>query len=121
VCLVKDGDSVVGTLTLDDYADPEFWTDEDEPKSALYVHRMVVSRDAAGHDIGGAMLDWASDQATHAGKAWLRLDAWRTNTGLHNYYRRHGFADVRTISLPWRGSGAFFQRPARAAEDTGHS
>lgn len=52
------------------------------------------------------------DQAARAGKTWLRLDAWRTNTALHDYYRRHGFTDVRIVDLPWRGSGALFQRPA---------
>lgn len=121
VYLVKDDATVVGTLTLDDYADPEFWTEADEPKSALYAHRMIISREFAGHDIGAVMLDWAADQAARAGKAWLRLDAWRTNIGLHDYYRCHGFADVRTITLPWRGSGALFQRPARNADDAGAS
>ena len=58
-------------------------------------------------------VDETSGEAEHAGRKWLRLDAWRTNTALHDYYRRHGFADVSTISLPWRGSGALFQRPAQ--------
>ena len=116
VFLVKDGTTVVGTVTLDEHADPEFWTDEDEPKSALYMHRMVVSRDAAGRGLGAAMLAWAADQAARSGKTWLPLDAWRTNTHLHDYYRRHGFAHVRTIDLPWRGSGALFQRPVRPVD-----
>jgi GNAT superfamily N-acetyltransferase len=117
VFLVKDDDRVIGTLTLDDYADPEFWTEDDKPKSALYVHRMIVSRDASGHNVGAAMLDWASKQAARSGRTYLRLDAWRTNTALHDYYRRHGFVYVRTISLPWRGSGALFERAVQPLDD----
>ena len=116
VYIVKQDGAVVGTVSLDDYADPEFWTEDDEPKSALYVHRMIVSREAAGHGLGAVMLDWAAGQAAHAGKRWLRLDAWRTNTALHDYYRRQGFDDVRVIDLPWRGSGALFQRAVRPVD-----
>jgi GNAT superfamily N-acetyltransferase len=117
VFLVKSQAEVVGTITLDDFADPEFWLPSDEPQSALYIHRMITSRQASGRDLGAAMLDWAARQAVQAAKVWLRLDAWRTNTALHDYYRRHGFTDVRTVSLPWRGSGALFQRRLVVGED----
>lgn len=110
VVLALDDGVVVGTLTVDDYADPDFWTPDDHPETALYLHRMVVTRSAAGRDIGGAMLEWAADLATARGLTWLRLDAWRTNERLHAYYLRHGFTLVRTVDLPHRGSGALFQR-----------
>jgi GNAT superfamily N-acetyltransferase len=110
--LLREGTEVVAFLILDDYADPEFWTPDDEPDSGLYVHSMLVSRHHAGQDLGGRLLDWAGDQAARAGKTWLRLDAWRTNTKLHSYYLRHGFTHLRTVTLPHRGSGALFQRPA---------
>jgi GNAT superfamily N-acetyltransferase len=103
VFLVRQDGRVVGTLTLDDYADPEFWTPDDDPGSALYVHRMIVTREAPGQDLGGAMLDWAAKQAARTGRAWLCLDAWRTNLALHRYYERHGFVRVRTVVLPHRG------------------
>jgi GNAT superfamily N-acetyltransferase len=111
VFTVRDHDQVVATFTLDDYADPDFWTESDDPKSALYVHRMIVSRAAAGHDLNAAILDWAEQHAAGAGRDWLRLDAWRTNLALHRYYERHGFQHIRTIGLPWRGSGALFPTP----------
>jgi hypothetical protein len=71
---------------------------------------MIVPRRAAGDDIGGRLLDWTSDLAVSTARRWLRLDAWKTNIALHGYYERHGFAHVRTVSLPHRGSGALFQR-----------
>lgn len=100
----------VGTLQLDDYADPEFWTSDDRPETALYIHRMAVSRSAAGQGIGSVMLDWAARRAADSGKPRLRLDAWKTNPGLHRYYRGEGFQLVRLVNLPHRRSGALFER-----------
>lgn len=101
---------IVATLTLDEFADPEFWTPEDRPEEALYVHRMIVSRQAAGGDLGKALLDWAAAEAARKGKRWLRLDAWQTNYALHRYYVRQGFRHVRTMVYTHRGSGALFER-----------
>jgi GNAT superfamily N-acetyltransferase len=110
--LAYDGNSeLVGTITVDDDADPEFWTPAEQTEPALYVHRMIVRRAAAGAGLGGLLLDWAGDRAARAGHRWLRLDAWKTNKPLHHYYERQGFAHVRTVDLAHRGSGAVFQRP----------
>lgn len=109
----------MATLTLDDHADPEFWTASDDPDDALYVHRLAVARAASGHELGSALLDWAGRQAQAAGRRWLRLDAWRTNPDLHRYYLDRGFHHIRTVELAHRGSGALFQRPAELARYTG--
>jgi GNAT superfamily N-acetyltransferase len=101
----------VATLQVDEHADPEFWTVDDTPGDALYVHRMAVTRKFGGAGIGGALLDWASQRAATVGKPWLRLDAWKDNPGLHRYYESQGFTLIRVIDLPHRGSGALFQRP----------
>lgn len=111
VFIVREADRIVGTMTVDDFADPEFWSPQDDPADALYVHRMVVARQARGQDVGGRMIDWALSQATALNKRWLRLDAWRTNPELHAYYLRHGFQHVRTVDVTHRGSGALFQHP----------
>jgi len=111
----------VATMRLDDHADPEFWSDADQPDTALYIHQMAVARTAAGQGIGAAMLDWAADRAARAGKAWLRLDAWKTNPGLHAYYTGQGFALVRIVDLGHRFSGALFQRPVTAVVDPVHA
>ena len=104
--------SLIGCVTLDESADPEFWSGSDNPASALYLHRMVVARTRAHEKVGSAILDWASQQAAARGKQWLRLDAWSSNSRLHAYYERQGFQNVRTLRLSHRGSGALFQRPA---------
>nr|MDT0519886.1 GNAT family N-acetyltransferase [Streptomyces sp. DSM 41633] len=110
--LVEDGDVAIATITLDRFADSEFWTEEEAAQPALYVHRMVVRRDVSGGELGSAMLDWASEQAKAAGLEWLRLDAWRDNNALQEYYLGRGFEHVRTVKAEGRSSGALFQRAA---------
>lgn len=106
-------DDPVGTITIDEHADPEFWTADDEPDSALYVHRLAIVRRAAGHEIGARLLDIAAALAEKAGRPLIRLDAWKTNTALHKYYVARGWRYVRTVDLPHRGSGALFERPTQ--------
>ncbi|MEU6669550.1 GNAT family N-acetyltransferase [Streptomyces sp. NPDC046727] len=103
----------VATITVDERADPEWWS-ADDPSSALYVHDLAVSRAVAGQALGARLLDWASALAARRGKRWLRLDAWKTNGPLHRYYLEQGFALLRIVDLPHRNSGALFQRPATA-------
>jgi len=104
------GDWPIGTIQVDDHADPEFWTSEDNPGNALYVHRMAISRSVAGEGIGTVLLDWAARRAAATGKPLLRLDAWKSNPGLHQYYLSQGFQLVRIVDLPHRQSGALFER-----------
>ena len=110
--LVEQAGDPVATVTLDGHADPDFWTAADDLDAALYVHRMVVRRSAAGAGLGSALLDWAGARAEQAGRAWLRLDAWRTNGRLRSYYEGQGFGLVRVVDVPHRQSGALYQRPA---------
>lgn len=115
--LAYDADGeLVGTITVDEDADPEFWTPAERAESALYVHRMIVRRAAAGAGLGALLLDWAGHEAARAGHKWLRLDAWKTNKPLHRYYVRQGFEHLRTVELPHRGSGALFQRRTAVAD-----
>lgn len=116
--LVIDADgAVVASLTLDE-PDRDFWTDEDEPETAIYLYKLMITKRYRGTGLGDELLDWACAQAEHRGKRWLRLDCWRDNDGLQRYYMQRGFAHVRTMVVEGRDSGALFQRPAtlRTAE-----
>lgn len=106
------GDREIATITIDDIADPDFWS-PDEGDQALYAHRMIVRRILAGQNLGAVLLDWADHLALIANRPLLRLDAWRTNKALHAYYLGQGFSHVRTVTLPNRGSGALFERQVR--------
>ncbi|WP_046503479.1 GNAT family N-acetyltransferase [Streptomyces odonnellii] len=117
--IVHDFGVNLGTITVDESANPKFWTPEDAPTDALYAHRVIVLPFAKGRSVGASMLDWASQKARKAGKSWLRVDAWKTNAQLGSYYQRQGFTHVRTVDLPNRRSGALYQRPAGVVTGTG--
>ncbi|MEV0449823.1 GNAT family N-acetyltransferase [Streptomyces sp. NPDC050600] len=117
--IVEAEGAPVATITVDEHADPDFWSPSESGDLALYVHRMVVRRDVAGLDLGSAMLDWAGQEAVRLGKEYLRLDAWRTNGELQRYYRDRGFTHVRTVEAADRSSGALFQRAANYRRGTG--
>jgi GNAT superfamily N-acetyltransferase len=114
--------TLVASLTLNG-ADPDFWTPDDQPDSALYLYKFMIGPERRGTGRGDALLDWACQQAELRGKQWLRLDCWRTNTGLQDYYARRGFHLLRVVERPWRASGALMQRPAplRTAPATSRS
>ncbi|MFF0147873.1 ribosomal protein S18 acetylase RimI-like enzyme [Amycolatopsis sulphurea] len=111
VYLATDDDGPAATMTLDPEPDPEFWTVADDPHSALYLTHFAVDRGRGGQGIGTWMIDQALHRAAARGKRSVRLDAWKTNPGLQDYYRGQGFRHVRTMEVPGRGSGALFERP----------
>lgn len=117
-----DSGCVIATATIDTFADPDFWRPEDNPRDALYVHRMIVARDRAGRGFGDELTRWIEEFARALGYEHVRLDCYRSNTGLHHYYKTHGWTHVRTVEAPWRPSGALFQRsPSRIGTTTGSS
>ncbi|OII60187.1 GNAT family N-acetyltransferase [Streptomyces sp. CC53] len=111
--LIQDdlSDVTVGTVSRGP-ADLDFWKTDDRPESALYVYKLMVRRDSSGAGIGSLVLDWASKLAALEGRDWVRLDCWRTATGLQRYYESLGFVHVRTEAPTHRKSGWLGQRPA---------
>lgn len=115
--MVREGSTTVGTITVNDFANPLLWTEEECAEPARYVHKMTVRRSHAGLGLGGRLLDWAGNRAAREGAKWLRLDAWTTNRVLQDFYRRQGFEHVRTVIRPDYPSGALFQRQAIVIDD----
>ncbi|WP_345418975.1 GNAT family N-acetyltransferase [Actinomycetospora chlora] len=106
-----DSGRIIATVTVDTFADPDFWRPEDDPDSALYVHRMIVAREHAGRRLGEELTRWVERLAGALGYDHVRLDCYRSNIGLQRYYKTHGWTHVRTVDAPWRPSGTLFQRP----------
>jgi GNAT superfamily N-acetyltransferase len=111
------GAELAATITLDTETDPLLWTASERTVRAMYIHKLTVDRAFAGQRLGTRLLDWAGDRAARRGATLLRLDAWTSNTRLHQYYLDHGFQHVRTVLDPEvGGSGWVAQRPALRAE-----
>ncbi|MFG2299671.1 GNAT family N-acetyltransferase [Actinacidiphila glaucinigra] len=109
--VVGEHDRVLATVSRGP-VDRDFWTDSDRPESGLYLYKLIVAREASGRHLGTRVIDWMSRLAALEGRNWVRIDTWRTNTGLHAYYERLGFQHVRTEAPSHRRSGWLAQRPA---------
>lgn len=107
----NDSRDALGTVTLA-RPDLDFWKASDDPESALYVAKLITARHATGLQLGGRILDWVGANARKHGLSWVRLDCWRTNVKLQDYYLREGFRHVRTEAPAHRLSGWMAQRPA---------
>ncbi|MGY1437162.1 GNAT family N-acetyltransferase [Streptomyces reniochalinae] len=109
--VVEDGAGTAATVTLAP-PDMDFWREGDDPDNAVYVAKLITGRRAAGQQLGGRVLDWVGAVARDRRRKWVRLDCWRANTALQNYYLREGFAHVRTEAPAHRLSGWMAQRDA---------
>ena len=113
--IVWAGDVPAATMTICQHANPDVWGEKGSD-AAVYVHRLVVSRDHAGLDLGGLMIDWAVQREFALRPIeWVRVDVWTTNTDLHEYYERQGFIRCGSCPDPRYPSGALFQKAADGA------
>jgi GNAT superfamily N-acetyltransferase len=126
VFMLRDGHTTAGTITLTPDAEEGLWTADELAEPSMFVNKLTIAREYAGQNLGGRLLDWASDRAHRAEAQWIRLDAWTTNKGLQRYYLAQGFTYVRTVregnavNGGPRVSGWLAQRAARP-EDHGFS
>jgi GNAT superfamily N-acetyltransferase len=117
--MVWDGAAAAATITVDteeplDLNERPIWPAHERHEPALYVRRVVVSRNYARIGLGAGLLDWAADRAKRDHRAAvIRIDVWTTNLGLHAYYEDQGFTR-RTGRDPRELAGypsqALFQR-----------
>ena len=102
-------DGEVKAVVAVDEHDPDFWTVEEMTEPGVtYITRFLVAEHGRGY--GAALLEALAEHEAARGQRLMRLDCWRTNTGLHRYYLQHGFRHVRTEVVPGRMSGALFER-----------
>ncbi|MER8113883.1 GNAT family N-acetyltransferase [Streptomyces sp. NPDC094031] len=122
VFMVRDGEATAATITLTPEAEEGLWSEEELREPSMFVNKLTVSREYAGQNLGGRLLDWAGDRAFRSSAKWLRLDAWTANEALQRYYLRQGFEHVRTVREGSavnggpRVSGWLAQREAQPAQ-----
>ena len=113
--IVEDSPGMLAaTVTCREHGNDTLWSEAELSEDAVYVSRLIVSRELAGHGIGAALIDWAGALGSSQWQAkWIRVDVWTTNLALHDYYRGQGFDDLRTVPFPdyWDyPSAALFQK-----------
>jgi GNAT superfamily N-acetyltransferase len=89
--LARSAMTLVGGCTLSTERDPAWGS---ASGSALYLHKLVASRAAAGRDVGGHILRWCEAHAAAQGVEFLRLDCWDGSAKLRSYYRAEGFTEL---------------------------
>lgn len=111
---LADDDSGVPfvTVSLSEEPDPDFWTPEEQKTPALYMNKLASRVRGAGE----WAMKWALHHASTLGYEVVRLDAWATNTRLHEYYRARGWTHLRTMHVPGRRSGALFEKKTTKEE-----
>jgi ribosomal protein S18 acetylase RimI-like enzyme len=110
--IVRLSSEPAATFTIDEFSDPQLWTELEQSDRALYVHRFIVHRNYSGIKLGIALMNLIEVLARRGGYQWLRVDVWTSNTELQRYYQDLGFEHVRTIESDYP-SGALFQRPVQ--------
>lgn len=91
--------------------DSNIWPKDSRKEPAVYVSRLVVSREHAGQSLGAHLLDWAGARARgRYGARWVRVDVWTTNKALHAYYRQQGFDFYGYCEADDYPSAALFQK-----------
>src|SRR5215831_14384655 len=105
---------LAATVTSREHGNDTLWSEAELAEDAVYVSRLIVSRELAGHGIGAALIDWAGALGIRQRQArWIRVDVWTTNLALHDYYRGEGFDYLRTVPFKhyWDyPSAALFQK-----------
>lgn len=102
----------IATIQLSPRADPDFWMEAEQQDSALYVGKLARGTEAP-RGVGTALLCWSVHHAASRGYELVRLDAWASNSGLHNFYLNKGWRHVRTCIVSGRQSGALFEVEAK--------
>ena len=84
-----NGERSAATMLLQS-SDPVYWPDA-APHTALYLHKIAVRREFAGHGWLTRLIEFAVNAARDHGARWLRLDT-LCRSPLEGLYAKHGFA-----------------------------
>ena len=114
--IVWDGNIAAATITITTRRNNAVWArpacTANLAERAVFVHRLITSRKYAGLGLGAELIDWAGLRGGREyGAKWIRIDVWRTNTGLHDYYTSKGFKPCGICEDPDYPSGALFEKP----------
>lgn len=85
--VAKYDETIAGCMLLKN-KDEDFWQD-DEP--SYYIHHLAT--DILYKGIGKSLINFAINKARNDNKEYLRLDCFKSNIKLNNYYKNLGFEE----------------------------
>lgn len=83
--IAKYDETIAGCMLLKN-KDEDYWQD-DEP--SYYIHHLAT--DILYKGIGKSLINFAINKARNDNKEYLRLDCFKSNIKLNNYYKNLGF------------------------------
>lgn len=101
--IFTDAEAVVGCIVMDEQQSPQYaqvkWQLNEEP--ILIIHRMAVSPEMQGKGMGKKLVSFAEEFGRMNGYRAIRLDAFKGNKNLQNFYVRLGYEAVGEIPLEY--------------------
>jgi len=77
--------------------------EEPRPERPVFLSQLYCAPEMSGHGLGGALIEWAIDEARAWGADAIQLSVFSENFGAQRFYRRYGFEHVADIHF-WVGS-----------------
>jgi hypothetical protein len=111
---------LAATVTVTGKPNPAVWSplDFNLAERTVYAHRLITARRYAGWDLGAELLDWTGWRGRrNYGARSIRIDVWRENEALHDYYIKRGFerrGACHNIDYP---SGVLLEKPISKIPD----
>jgi GNAT superfamily N-acetyltransferase len=94
--VAKINGEVIATMLLQ-LEDADFWADF--PLSeAVFVHKLAVARNFAGHKIAQELLEFAANEAQRLGRKFVRLDCAPRDALIH-FYESAKFEKIDQITV----------------------
>lgn len=105
---------LIGVIVMDDIQSSQYksidWRLKEEP--ILVVHRLAISPQHQGKRLGLHLMQYAEEIAKSGGYKSIRLDAYKHNLKLQQFYLSQGYTSVGEIDLEYTaGPFVCFEKP----------
>jgi GNAT superfamily N-acetyltransferase len=70
-----------------------------DARAPFELKQLYTDPDRLGRGLGARLMDWALDQARHAGADELQLSVYSDNPDAHRFYARYGLAKIADITF----------------------
>ena len=102
--VLKQGDEVIGAITLNEEQEPEYntinWRFDDS--KVLVIHRLVVHPKHQRKGYAKTLMDFVEDYAKNNGYTSIRLDAYTQNQRVIHFYKTRGYGIRGNVYFPER-------------------
>lgn len=96
VYLARIDDQPIATVSIQ-WSDAVYWGTR--PHDAGYIHKLAVTRAAAGQHVGSQLLDWSERFIAAQRRPFARLDCHAANPTINRFYQAVGYELRGTVAI----------------------